>query len=106
MRRSGRRWGRCMPSRVDAVLVVLLGVALCGNGRPVAKTIIVKPGGSIAAAIRAAHPGDHVVLSAGTYREPMIVIDRPLTLTGDPGAIIDGANATNILSVQADDVTV
>ena len=63
-------------------------------------------GPSIAEAIRHASPGDRIVLTRGVYREPTIIIDRTLTLTGDAGAVIDGSVATYTLRIQADDVTV
>jgi nitrous oxidase accessory protein len=83
---------------------VLLTLALCGQTP--SRTTVVPAGGSVAAAIKAARPGDHLVLSRGVYQEPTIVIDRSLTLTGEPGAVIDGGKATNILRIEADDVTV
>jgi nitrous oxidase accessory protein len=60
----------------------------------------------VAHALRAARGGDTVYLSAGIYREPMIVIDRPVVLTGDSTAVIDGSLATDIVRVLADDVTI
>ena len=62
--------------------------------------------GSIAAAIAAARAGDTVRIAAGVHREPTIVIDKPLVVIGDSGATLDGANATHILRVEADDVVV
>ena len=63
-----------MQWRAEAGALILLSVALCGSaGRP-SRTIVVKPGGSIAAAVATARPGDHVRLSRGTYQEPTIVI--------------------------------
>ena len=61
---------------------------------------------SVADAVRAARPGDTVVVAAGIHREPTIVVDKPLTIIGQPGAVLDGANATHILRVEADDVTI
>jgi nitrous oxidase accessory protein len=60
----------------------------------------------IAAALRAAAPGQVVVVSAGTWREPTLTIDRPLTLLGRPGVILDGEGARSLLLVTADDVTI
>jgi nitrous oxidase accessory protein len=61
---------------------------------------------TIADAVRQSRAGDRIVLRRGVYREATIVIDRPLTLTGDSGAVLDGALATHILRIEADDVTV
>jgi nitrous oxidase accessory protein len=60
----------------------------------------------IAGAIHAAKPGDTVHIARGIYREPTIIIDRPLVLIGDSGATLDGSKATHILRIEADDVTV
>src|SRR5688500_15823573 len=62
------------------------------------RTIEVRPGRppTIAEAVRQAHPGDRIVIRKGVYREPTIVIDRPLVLQGELGAVLDGARATDI----------
>ena len=72
------------------------------------RTIAVGPEGvrTIAEAVRLARPGDRISVARGVYTEPTIVIDRPLTITGDPGAVIDGGRATHLLRIEADDVTV
>jgi nitrous oxidase accessory protein len=86
-------------------IVALLLIARAGDAQ---RVIDVRPGGplTIAQAARTARAGDHVVIARGIYREPTIVIDRPLTLRGEPGATLDGGAATHILRVEADDVTV
>lgn len=71
------------------------------------RVIEASPGGrSIAQAIESARPGDRIVVTRGVYREPTIKVDRPLTIAGEPGAVIDGGAATHILRIDADDVTV
>ena len=62
---------------------------------------------TISEAVAAAAPGARILVRAGTYREPeRIVIRSPLTLEGEPGAVLDGAEARQILEVRADSVTV
>ena len=63
-------------------------------------------GPSIAATIARANPGDRIIVTRGVYTEPTIVFDRPLTISGEPGAVIDGSLATHTLRIDADDVTV
>ena len=89
---------------VRALVAVLLLARAVGAQR----MIEVRPGGplTIAQAARSARAGDQIVIARGVYREPTIVIDRPLTLLGEPGATLDGSAATHILRVEADDVTV
>jgi serine/threonine protein phosphatase PrpC len=50
-----------------------LGTAL--GGAPPARTIVVHPGQSIAAAAAAARPGDDVIVEPGEYRERLVVPD-------------------------------
>lgn len=95
-----------MRSRAEIGLLLALALAVCAPSARAQRTIVVKGGASIASAIRTARAGDRIVLSRGLYQEPTIIIDRPLTLTGETGAVIDGAKATHILRIEADDVTV
>lgn len=83
-----------LPGHADAQSPALLRVA---------------PGGpypSVAAAVAAARPHDTVVVEAGVYREETVVLDRPLTLQGLPGAVLDGEGRRGLLVVTADSVTV
>ena len=89
---------------ITALLFALTMIG--GTTRP---PIIVSPAGptrSIAGAIAAARPGDTLRIEPGVYREPMIVVDKPLTIIGDGWPVIDGENAHQIVSVTADDVTI
>ncbi len=61
---------------------------------------------TLTAAIRRARPGDTIVILAGTYREPTIVVDKPLTLIGEGRPTLDGQGARQIMTVTADDVTI
>ncbi|WP_176248761.1 MULTISPECIES: nitrous oxide reductase family maturation protein NosD [unclassified Sulfitobacter] len=61
--------------------------------------------GTLAIAIAGANPGDVLVLQPGLHRGP-VVIDRPLTLTGEPEAIIDGMGQGTVVSIDAPDVTI
>jgi len=84
-----------------------LAFALAPAGRAAARTIVVAPGpGAISAAVRAAAPGDTIVVGAGVYEEPTILLDRPVVLLGRPGAILDGTRSRGILRVTADGVVV
>jgi nitrous oxidase accessory protein len=60
--------------------------------------------GALGALIRAAEPGSVVRVGPGLYREH-IRIDKPLTLIGEPGAIIDGDGSGDIVEIAAADVT-
>jgi nitrous oxidase accessory protein len=60
----------------------------------------VPAGGSITAVLERAEPGDTIHLAGGTYREN-IVVDVPVTLTGDGGVIIRGGYQGNVVHVTA-----
>jgi nitrous oxidase accessory protein len=62
--------------------------------------------GAVSKRLAAAPANARIVVPAGVYREPTIVITKPVTLIAEPGAILDGDGARTVLLVQADDVTV
>ena len=71
--------------------------------------VIVSPTGTVRTigdAVRVAPAGARIIVRAGVYREPTIVITRSVTIIGERGAIVDGENARQIMTVQADDVTI
>ena len=55
---------------------------------------------SIGAALAAAGPGDTVRVAAGVYHEKL-VIDVPVVLIGEPGAVIDGDGEGTVIRVDA-----
>ena len=57
-------------------------------------------------AIAAAHSGDTIVVEAGTYREPTIVVDRPVAIVGRGRPTLDGESSHQIMTITADNVTV
>ncbi len=65
----------------------------------------VPAGASIAAALGGAAPGDTIHLAGEVYREN-IVIDIPVTLTGDDGAIIRGGYEGNVVHITAPGTTI
>lgn len=72
-------------------------------------TIVVAPNGpvrSVAEAVRIVRPGGLVLVTSGVYREPTIVIDRPLIIEGSGWPVLDGERRRPILTVTADDVTI
>ncbi len=71
--------------------------------------IVVAPGGpvpTVTAALAKARAGDTVVVTAGVYREPRIIVTVPVTILGQGEAVLDGSGAHEVLTVRADDVTV
>jgi len=73
-----------------------------------AQSILVSPNGevtSLTEAIRLATEGQHILIEPGVYVENDIVVDKPVHIQGQPGAILDG-NEHPILLIKADSVTV
>jgi len=71
--------------------------------------LVVEPDGelsSIGAAVRRAAPGARILVRPGTYREPTIVVDRPVTIEGEGWPVIDGEGARQLFTVTADDVRI
>ena len=61
---------------------------------------------TLAEAVRLAVPGERIDVPAGIYREPTLVIDKPMELVGAEGATLDGDGARELIDIRADDVTV
>ena len=97
-------------ARVPRVSIGLAALTAAGLGLLAAgasaKTIEVPAGGShLRQAIAAAAPGDVLVLSPGVH-DGSVEIDKPLTLEGEPGAIVDGKGVGRTIDVSATDVTI
>jgi nitrous oxidase accessory protein len=92
---------------VKSLGLLVLAAGVLGAQQP---TIIdVAPAGavhSIAAAIAASRPGTRIVVHAGVYREPTIVVDKSVEIVGDGWPVLDGEGQRGLLLVTADDVTV
>ena len=73
------------------------------------RTLTVAPGTSLStvtAALRQARDGDRIVVRAGTYREPMLVVDRRVELVGVGSPVLDGEKKRQIMAIAAQGVTV
>jgi nitrous oxidase accessory protein len=74
-----------------------------------AQTITVSPGGpvrSIGAAIASAPRHSRIVVKAGVYAEPTLIVDKPLEIIGEGWPVLDGGRARQIMTVTADSVTI
>ena len=61
---------------------------------------------SVAAAVQAAKPGDHIVVRAGTYPTQDVRVDRRVTITGEGWPVLDAGGEHQVLVIVADSVTV
>src|SRR5690554_4415706 len=74
-----------------------------------ARTYIVEQKGaitSIKVAIVRAQAGDTILIKAGTYKEGLITIDKPLVIMGENHPIIDGENEGEIIHIKSDNVVI
>jgi nitrous oxidase accessory protein len=61
---------------------------------------------SVTAAVAAARNGDTIVVDAGIYREPQIIVDKRIAIIGHGAPVLDGEGKHALLLVTADDVTI
>ena len=100
---------RALPVVTRAVLFAMCAGAPQPALGQASHTLVVAPGTALATlgeAVARASAGDRIVVRAGTYREPLVTIDKPLIIEGVGDAILDGESAHAILTVAADDVTI
>ena len=97
---------RLLHKAATAAAPVLLGTPI---GAQTPATIVVTPAGAVqtvGAAVQRAQPGATIIVQAGVYREPTIVVTKSVTIVGEPGAVLDGEEQRQILTIKADDVTI
>ena len=91
-----------------AIGALLLGAVPPVNARA-QRTVVVSPNGpvrTLTEAVRAASPGDRIVVKGGVYREPTIVVNKRVAIVGDGNPVLDGQGEHEIMTVTADSVTV
>jgi nitrous oxidase accessory protein len=72
-------------------------------------TVTVSPDGllpTITAALSQVRAGGVIIVLPGVYREPTIVVDRPVSILGRGEAVLDGEGVRGLLLVRADDVVI
>lgn len=70
-----------------------------------AAELLVSPGTLLQPVIEAAAPGDTIRLAAGRYDGPLL-INRKLSLVGEPGAVLTGPGIGSVITVTAPDVQI
>lgn len=89
--------------------MLLLGLVVRGDLALAQRRLDVSPAGglrSVTAAVGMARGGDTIVVHAGLYREPKIIVDKRLAIIGVGDPVLDGEGKHGLLLVTADDVTV
>ena len=79
--------------------LILLLVAAFAAVNAEASTLRVAPGAE-AAAIARASAGDTLLFAAGVHKGPLL-LERTVTVTGEPGAILDGGGSGTVLEIRA-----
>ncbi|MDQ7097055.1 nitrous oxide reductase family maturation protein NosD [Desulfosporosinus sp. PR] len=105
---GNRKWSACLLLGVFTLLSLGLGKPALAQGAA-STQLTVGPQGEysdIKSAVAAAQPGQTINVEPGVYRE-RLSINKPLTLRGQAGAILDGGGQeTIILITGTQDVTV
>lgn len=82
------------------------GLMLCLALLPTAAAQTIGPDdGALQDHVDAAEPGAVLTLAPGTYQGG-ITVDKPLTLKGEPGAVIDAAGEGDVIRVESSDVRI
>ena len=82
---------------------MVLGLAVLGSAGAAQRRV--EPGTPLQPLIEAAAPGEVLLLAPGRHAGPL-VIDRPLALRGEPGAIVEGPGTGSVITVSAPDVRI
>jgi nitrous oxidase accessory protein len=102
--RKGSGHGARLTARLAAGLLGL--VCLSAGSLTMGATVTVAPEpGAFAAALAGAGQGDTLALVPGVHHGPL-TIDRPVTVIGEPGSIVDGGGKGRVITIAAPGVTV
>jgi nitrous oxidase accessory protein len=74
-----------------------------------AQTIVVDPQGdvqTVSQALEMASDGFEIIITAGIYQEPTLVVDKSVSLIGRGEAVLDGQGDRQIMTVTAPDVRI
>ncbi|MGJ8561655.1 MAG: nitrous oxide reductase family maturation protein NosD [Litorimonas sp.] len=88
--------------RLVALFIVTV---FCASPVVAQRTVVDPSDGALASAVANATAGDEIFLTAGRYAGPL-TITVPLSLTGEPGAVIDASGTGSVITIEAADVTV
>ena len=89
-----------------AFAAVNSAIAGDASGQTVITVSATGPIRSLDAALRVVPRGGTIVVRPGVYREPTIVVSKPVEITGEGWPELDGENARQIMTVTADSVTI
>ncbi len=88
-----------------ALTIAILTATLAWGETALARDRQVAVGEALQDAINTSEPGDVIRLAPGLHDGP-VVVDRELTLLGEPGAIVDGHGQGTVVTITVPGVTV
>lgn len=81
-------------------------LVICAQNPGVIEVCPACPVSTVKDGVGRAQKGDTVLVRKGIYKEYNILVDKPLTLQGEAGSVIDGEDKGEILRIVSDSVTV
>lgn len=101
---------RARRARLLSLAIAAVAVAAPAGAQATAPMmVVVSPSGpvrTIADGVRMVRTGGRVVVREGTYREPLVVIDRPMVVEGEGWPTVDGEGGRELIRIRAANVTV
>ncbi|MDN4165019.1 nitrous oxide reductase family maturation protein NosD [Cytophagales bacterium LB-30] len=95
-----------MRNRCVGVVFYVSALFLLLSSGAMAKEWKLSPKQSIAEVVEQAQAGDTLRFVAGVYKQANIIIQKPLVLLGEKGAVLDGSHQHEILVLAAEHITV
>lgn len=108
LRSDLRSWRRHASPEQRCAFVLGLALSVVAATSLQARQVEVHPGRGtpLTDALAAAQPFDTLLIHRGQYREPTLLVTKPVVLRGDTGAVLDGQGQHPIMIVRAAHVSV
>ncbi len=97
--------GSCWPKFLAFLLIAGMASGWPASEVRAASTIVAAGGDGLKQALVTAVSGDVLILRPGVHRGP-VVVSRPVTLSGERGAIVEGGGRGSVITVTAPGVAI
>lgn len=91
---------------LPAIILLVGSLTTHAAAQNVIRVDVSGPVASLGDAVARAMPGDEIVVGSGTLVESGIVVDKPLAIRGEEGAVIESVKGDQIITILSDDVTI